>query len=241
MRKLVIGDIHSGLKALQQVLHRAEVQNDDLLVFLGDYVDGWSEAAETVDFLIELKSTHKCIFIRGNHDELCRDWLLTGNDNPLWMQHGGSATKQSYERADLEKRKAHLEFYAALENYFLDEDRRLYLHAGYTNLKGVDYEYFPQYFYWDRTLWELARAVDPRLKEGDKNFPKRLTHYKEIYIGHTPLSKTGMAVPEKGANVWNLDTGAAYKGPITLMDVETKEFWQSDPVHTLYPGELGRN
>jgi len=25
------------------------------------------------------------------------------------------------------------------------------------------------------------------------------------------------------------------------MDVETKEFWQSDPVHTFYPGERGRN
>ena len=71
MRTLVIGDIHSGLKALEQVLHRAAVSKEDKLIFLGDYVDGWSQALETVDFLIELEKTHNCIYLRGNHDELC--------------------------------------------------------------------------------------------------------------------------------------------------------------------------
>ncbi len=241
MRKLVIGDIHSGLRALKQVLERAKVQKEDRLIFLGDYVDAWSEAVETVDYLIDLKKTHNCILIRGNHDELCKDWLTTGKDNPQWLAHGGMATKKSYQKADQQKIDAHLEFYDSLENYFLDKDKRLYLHAGFTNLKGVEFEYFQQYFYWDRTLWELARAVNPQLRRGDDYFPMRLTHYNEIFIGHTPLSKIGTAIPANGANVWNVDTGAAFKGPLTLMDVETKEFWQSDPVHKLYQGELGRN
>ena len=50
-RTLVIGDIHAAKKALVQVLDRADVQADDQLIFLGDYVDAWSEAVETVDFL----------------------------------------------------------------------------------------------------------------------------------------------------------------------------------------------
>jgi serine/threonine protein phosphatase 1 len=87
----------------------------------------------------------------------------------------------------------------------------------------------------------MACALNPNLQRGDKDFPKRLTNYKEIFIGHTPISKTGHATPQKRANVWNVDTGAAFKGPLTIMDVDTKEFWQSDPVHTLYPGEKGRN
>ena len=49
-RTLVIGDIHAVKKALVQVLERAELQADDQLIFLGDYVDAWSEAVETVDF-----------------------------------------------------------------------------------------------------------------------------------------------------------------------------------------------
>lgn len=241
MRKLVIGDIHSGLKALKQLLVRAEVTLEDHLIFLGDYVDSWSDAFETVEFLIALGNTHRCTFIRGNHDELCREWMLTGKENPQWLAHGGIATRDSYLRAGKEKWESHLLFYKNLKNTLLDDGNRLFLHAGFTNLKGIAYEYFDQLFYWDRTLWELARSLHPGLSPESPNYPKRLTHYKEIFIGHTPLSKIGHAEPTNYANVWNVDTGAAFKGPLTIMDIETKEYWQSDPVYTFYPNENGRN
>ncbi|TAI47740.1 metallophosphoesterase family protein [Flagellimonas allohymeniacidonis] len=241
MRTLVIGDVHSGLYALEQLLERAQVTQKDQLIFLGDYVDAWSTAVETVDFLIGLKQNYNCKFIRGNHDELCKEWLLTQKENPQWLAHGGAATRASYLQTDKETWHSHVEFYDALENYYLSEDNRLFVHAGFTNLKGVDFEYFDQLFYWDRTLWELAKAIDSKLSPSDEDFPKRLSHYTEIFIGHTPISKTGEVLPKKAANVWNVDTGAAFKGKLTLMDVNTKEFWQSDPVHTFYPGERGRN
>jgi len=241
MRTLVVGDIHSGLRALEQVMDKANVTPRDHIIFLGDYVDAWSTAVETVDFLIELKDSFNCTFIRGNHDELCRDWLLTQKDNPQWLAHGGTATRQSYLDADRDKWERHLQFYADLENYYLAEDNRLYLHAGYTNLKGIDFEYFVQSYYWDRTLWELATALNPELEPTHPKYPKRLTHYKEVFIGHTPLSKTQVVKPQRAANVWNVDTGAAFKGGLTILDVETKEYWQSEPVHTFYPGERGRN
>ena len=241
MRTLVVGDIHSGLRALEQVMDKANVTPRDHIIFLGDYVDAWSTAVETVDFLIELKDSFNCTFIRGNHDELCRDWLLTQKDNPQWLAHGGTATRQSYLDADRDKWERHLQFYADLENYYLAEDNRLYLHAGYTNLKGIDFEYFVQSYYWDRTLWELATALNPELDPTHPKYPKRLTPYKEVFIGHTPLSKTQVVKPQRAANVWNVDTGAAFKGGLTILDVETKEYWQSEPVHTFYPGERGRN
>ena len=241
MRTLVIGDVHSGLRALEQLMQRAQVTPQDHLIFLGDYVDAWSTAVETVDFLIELNKRYNCTFIRGNHDELCREWLLTKRENPQWLAHGGTATRDSYLQHGRKDWQSHLDFYAQLRNHYLDEANRLFVHAGYTNLKGIEFEYFDQLFYWDRTLWELAKALDPELKPGDEKFPKRLVHYNEIFIGHTPLSKTGLTVPQRGANVWNVDTGAAFKGALTMMDVDTKEFWQSDPVPALYPGERGRN
>ncbi len=241
MATYVIGDIHSGLKALQQVLDRVGLTTKDHLIFLGDYVDSWSEAFETVEYLIALEKKYHCTFLRGNHDELCRNWMLTGEDNPQWLAHGGKATKTSYQSIAKTNWEKHLDFFASLKNYHLDAENRLFLHAGFTNLKGIAHEYFEKSFYWDRTLWELANALDPNLEEGMAGFPQRLTHYNEIFIGHTPLSKTGVAEPKRSANVWNLDTGAAFKGPLTLMDIDTKEFWQSDPVHLLYPAENGRN
>jgi len=240
-RILAIGDIHSGLKALEQVLYRAKVTTEDHLIFLGDYVDGWSQAVETINFLIELKKTHQCTFIRGNHDELCKSWLTEGRDNPLWYEHGGEATVRSYAKSDQQTKDLHIDFYSRLENYYLDQEKRLFLHAGFTNLRGIEFEYFTKTFYWDRTLWELVLALNPELSIGHNYYPQRLTHYSEIYIGHTPVTRIGETTPQNAANVWNVDTGAAFKGPLSIIDVNTKEVWQSDPVYTFYPNEIGRN
>ncbi len=240
-RTYVIGDIHSGLKALQQLLDRLPLAQGDTLVFLGDYVDGWSQAVETIDFLLELKTRYPCIFLKGNHDELCYEWLFEGKDNPLWHLHGGRATMASYQKASVGTKADHKVFYNTLRPYYIDAQNRLFLHAGFTNLKGVEHEYFAKTFYWDRTLWELALSLNPKLDHNDAVYPKRLTHYKEIFIGHTPVTRLGLTTPQQAANVWNIDTGAAFRGPLTALDVSTKEYWQSDPVHSFYPGEKGRN
>ena len=72
-------------------------------------------------------------------------------------------------------------------------------------------------------------------------YPARLKLFSEIYIGHTPVTRLGETMPLQCANVWNIDTGAAFKGPLSVIDVDTKEVWQSDPVYKFYPSEKGRN
>lgn len=61
-RTLVVGDIHGGLKALKQALERANVTDKDKLIFLGDYVDGWSESSQVINALIEL-SQNKSVYL----------------------------------------------------------------------------------------------------------------------------------------------------------------------------------
>jgi len=36
------------------------------------------------------------------------------------------------------------------------------------------------------------------------------------------------------ASVWNIDTGAAFKSPLSIINIDTKENWQSVPVWELY-------
>ncbi|SFU60435.1 serine/threonine protein phosphatase 1 [Pustulibacterium marinum] len=241
MRTLVIGDIHGGYRALLQILERANVTEDDKLIFLGDYVDGWSESPKVIAKLIELRSTNECIFMQGNHDELLLDYFQSETKNDMWFMHGGGASVAAYEKLSKEELAIHIDFLSNLQHYYIDDEKRLFIHAGFTNLHGVDFEYFPKLYYWDRTLWELALAIDPSLEKDDIRYPKRLLHYKEIFIGHTPLTRIGESTPQNRANVWNVDTGAAYKNPLTIMDVDTKEYWQSDNVNDLYPEEKGRN
>lgn len=241
MRTLVIGDIHGGLRAMHQIMERAKVTKKDTLIFLGDYVDGWSQSPQVIDYLIELNKTNNCHFIRGNHDELLLHWLKDSKDNVTWYQHGGEATVLAYDDVTEEIKKRHVEFLQSLEDHFLDDKNRLFIHAGFTNMNGIDFEYFPKLFYWDRTLWETALALDKNMKTTDLLYPKRFKLYNEIYIGHTPVSRIGKTIPVQMANIWNIDTGAAFKGPLTIMDVDTKEFWQSEPLDFLYPNEKGRN
>lgn len=243
-RTLVIGDIHGGLRALHQIMERANVTTNDTLIFLGDYVDGWSQSPQVLDFLMDLGSKQNCIFIRGNHDELLLDWLL-GNfenfDESMWFKHGGEATVMAYSNVSDVTKKKHIEFLKSLQNYYLDEQNRLFIHAGFTNMNGVGYEYFPKLFYWDRTLWETALALNENVDKNSLFYPRRFTLYNEIYIGHTPVTRIGQTIPIKKACIWNVDTGAAFKGPLTIMDINSKEFWQSEPLNHLYPTEKGRN
>ena len=241
MRTLVIGDIHGAYLPLMQALDRARISPLDTLIFLGDYVDGWSQSPEVIEYLINLRSSYNCIFLRGNHDDLCLNWLNTQQHNSLWLKNGGQSTIEAYKRITQPTLQHHQSFLETLPSYHLDSENRLFVHAGFTNLNGVNFEYFPEMLYWDRTLWEMAMALNPRMSPKDPAYPKRLLIYNEIFIGHTPTTRMGITIPMNAANVWNIDTGAAYKGPVTVMNVETKEFWQSDDAYTFYPTENGRN
>lgn len=241
MSTFVVGDIHGGLRALLQVLERVPYGPNDRFVFLGDYVDGWSDAAATVEFLTDFHSKQSCVFIRGNHDYLLTQHLKVNSNNPMWLASGGAITKSNYSSLDSKDKDRHLDFLENLVNYHIDQNNRLYVHAGFTNVHGPEHEFYPNLVYWDRTLWESACSLDPNLAADDLRYPKRLKLFKEIYIGHTPVTKIGKTGVVNFANVWNIDTAAAYKGSLSIIDVDTKEVYKSDPVWELYPGESGRN
>ncbi|MEO1029858.1 MAG: metallophosphoesterase family protein [Bacteroidota bacterium] len=240
-RTLAIGDIHGGLRALTQMLERAQVTEDDTLIFLGDYVDGWSESAQVIERLMALSKTNTCIFIKGNHDVWCEHWLADGTINDVWYLHGGKETIASYEGFSEDQKRTHLNFFEYMPLYHLDDEKRLFLHAGFTSMHGVEREVRRETFYYDRTLWEMALIMDKRIAKNSELYPNRLKHYKEIYIGHTPTLNYRRYEPMNAINVWNVDTGAAFTGKLSAIDIDTKAIFQSDMLPDLYPNEKGRN
>lgn len=262
-RTLVCGDIHGGLKALHQVIDRCNVKfTEDRLIFLGDYVDGWTESAEVIDFLINLQKImgDRVIFIEGNHDIWCKDWLNKGAIHPYWLNNGGEVTKDSYLRnPNFLTSNEHKKFFRTLHPYYIDGQNRGYVHGGFTSRKGLGHEKYQGVYSWDRDFWNLCMLSHGRVHEGGTDSVRRFEKHKEIFIGHTSTtfwkckphypeyqndrqkSKSGpITVPMNRCNVWNLDTGAGWDGKLTIMDVDTKEFWQSDFVEDLYPNEKGR-
>lgn len=240
-----IGDIHGAHKAFKQCLKRSEFnKKEDTLIQLGDVVDGWSEVYECVE---ELLTIPNLIAIKGNHDEWFNEYLQTGQHGSQWTQ-GADATKKSYGERSFMIPEPHEKFFRTQLPYYIDDQNRCFVHGGFNrhftmkeNQASCEYM-----FWWDRDLWASAlsyKAMDKGLVYLSE--PKELKFkikddFKEIFIGHTTTINWKTTEPMKAANIWNLDTGAGFKGKLTIINVETKEYFQSDLVDKLYPYEKGR-
>ena len=261
-RTLVIGDIHGGLRALEEVLVLCGYDKEyDKLIFLGDYVDGWSESAELVEFLLDIakQAVYEPVFLRGNHDEWCTVWMNTGFAKREWLTQGGASTFESYAKMFEGKIPSeHVAFFYKLVNYYIDDQNRGFVHGGFSSKLGLGNDFHESTYYWDRDLWQLALLSNGRIHEGGSPQSRRFEQHKEIYIGHTTTRMWGVkpkypeyndpnqakngpiTVPMNRCNIWNLDTGGGWGGKLTIMDIDTKEYWQSDFVKNLYPEEKGR-
>lgn len=240
-RTFVVGDMHGAFKALQQLMERINVQASDRFIFLGDYVDGWSQSSEIIQWAIAFGEQQECIFLKGNHDEDCRHWLQTGAVSQSWLAHGGGATIDSYAAVPGNEKEQHLHFFETLRYYYVDDHNRLFIHAGFSNRRGPQHERYPDNVTWDRSLLETALALDKSMAKTSPFYPKRLLLFNEIYIGHTPTTGYGTNLPLQAANLWNMDTGAAFAGKLSAIEINSKQIYQSDTVMNFYPDEKGRN
>lgn len=240
MKKFVIGDVHGNNRALLQCLEKSGFDKEnDKLISLGDIADGWSEVPQCVETLLSIKNL---VAIRGNHDVWCYDWFEYGRMPVIWTQQGGQATIDAYVRTEKLTEDSHKAFWKNQIDWYIDDENRLFIHAGWDYRLGfpdgaslpVNAGSVARECHWDRSLIQGALSAF-----GTNNRPtgkfNPLEQFKEVYIGHTAMNG-----PIQCGNLWNLDTGAGWNGRLTIMDIDTKEFWQSDPSNELYPNEIGR-
>lgn len=266
-RTLVMGDIHGGYKAMLQVLKRANFdKNTDLLIQLGDVSDGWPETVECVGYLLTLPNL---ISITGNHDVWTYEYLNFGTEATMHVNQGGKATIESYKNAMLndEEYRKHVKFFRNQSPFYIDDENRGFVHGGFQSRLGLGHDPFRSNYWWDRDLITLANMMhkdyiaenlDIDLDIDGPSHATRFLKHKEIYIGHTATTmyknkphlpewsdsnqpKSGnIIIPMNRCNIWNLDTGAGFSGKLSVMDIDTKEYWQSDFVSDLYPNSKGR-
>jgi len=99
-RRFCVGDIHGAYLALIQVLVKSKFDyENDILICLGDVVDGWPQTKECLDELMKIKNL---VLLRGNHD----DWAIDAYNEVMvdgvldsefdsWYTQGGKETIES--------------------------------------------------------------------------------------------------------------------------------------------------
>ncbi len=238
MKKFVIGDIHGNFKALKQCLKASKFNYDeDKLIVLGDTCDGFPDVKECFDELLKVKNL---VYILGNHDEWAYEWYGQGKGDMaympkhIWTSQGGRATLKSY---GLSMPEAHKDLLKNAKLYHVEydyDDVYVFMHGGLNpNQKNMEKQ-DRDVLLWDRDLVQNARWKNNQRPDF------RYAGFDRIYVGHTTTQYYGTTDPLKYCNVFMLDTGAGWSGKLTIMDIESGEFWQSYLARELYPEAEGR-
>jgi serine/threonine protein phosphatase 1 len=230
-------DAHGSYKAMLQCLERSGFNNEeDILYFNGDIVDGFPQTRECINLLLEIKNL---VYICGNHDQWAVEYytgiLPEGSDSfRSWQHHGGLATRQSYNMQPMPKN--HLDFLLQSKLYHITDDNILFVHAGFDTTKNIEQQDS------ESLLWNRSFALH-YYNLHIENYIFKIDQFKEVYIGHTPTIglDSNQTTPLHMGNIIMMDTGACFKGKLSIMDIDTKEVWQSDNSMLLYPDHKGRN
>ena len=229
MRRFVIGDIHGAHKALVQCLHQSGFNYDrDLLISLGDVCDGWPETKQCIDELLQIKNL---IVTLGNHDQWALDWMHFGLKPSSWLSQGGRQTVESY--SDGKVPKEHIHFLENAKPYYLSEQNELFVHAGIDTRKSLE-EQDLQTLLFDRSFY--YSVMEDHMEDGNTPFTK----YKKVFLGHSPIHREGYLRPLKIAEVILMDTGAAWNGTLSMMDIDSGEVFVSEKPVNMYPKGSGR-
>jgi len=224
MTTYAIGDIHGAYKAMMQCFERSEFDyKKDRLIVMGDVCDGYPDVKECIDELLKIKN---CDLVIGNHDMWALDWALHGDKPEIWTSQGGDRTMASYSDGPMPQ--AHIDFLKSGE-LWIERDDQVFVHGGFNPDVSLN-SHNAQALVWDRTLLDMAwkKQIDGRKCQ--------LGRYKDIFVGHTTTELYSTLQPIHACNVWNLDTGAGWSGKLTIMEVDTKEYWQSDLTPGIYGG-----
>ena len=225
-RHLAIGDIHGCDTALRTLLEFVQLQNDDVIIALGDYVNRGPGTYSVIEILLELKSDYEVHCLRGNHELM----LLSAKDDPgqylTFMRVGGDRTIDSYPNLGRDDEfpelipVEHWEFFEQQLLPYFETDTHFFVHAGaYAEIPLADQPDFM--LYWEK--W---------------NDPPKHESGKVMVCGHTS-QKSGL--PLFNGNAICIDTWAFGGAWLSCLHAESGKIWQANEnaeTRTLWLDEL---
>lgn len=225
MRTFAIGDIHGHTGALDALLEALPAAEDDLLIFLGDYVDKGPDVPGTLDRLIEIAASRRAIFLRGNHDQLMLDAKAsTALHLPGWECLSGGDPLRSYGSGTTRKLlrdvpEAHWTFLKDTCRNHHETDDYIFVHAGITPDRRPAEETL------DNLQWQKLHHAQPHGSG------------RTVICGHT-AQKSG-EIADLGHTIC-IDTGISHGRRLTALALDTFEFWQTSRDGKMFSGKLDR-
>lgn len=167
-KKYVVSDIHGCFETFYALVQKIDLQKDDRLFLLGDYMSRGPKSKEVIDFILQLVGEGYSIYsLKGNHEDLA--------------QTGYGLRKYNMLDADGKPIDRYMQFFADLYYYIELEDTFL-VHAGFNFESDNPFEDY------ESMLWTKKnyRRVNP-------NPRKRIIHGHFI----KPLDNIQAAVQNK--------------------------------------------
>ena len=224
MRTLAIGDIHGCSYLLDALLAAASPTPDDLVVFLGDYVDRGPDSRGVLDRVIALGLTHRVVGLRGNHEIMMLRARTDASWYRTWSQCGGLQTLGSYGAnpgrtgtlADVPE--AHWKFMAETCGDWYETADAVFVHAN------------------------LAPGVPMEEQAEQMLFWEPLSREKPIHHAGGKLAVCGHAAQKSGeildlGTAVGIDTFAYGGGRLTCLHVESGHYWQADALGRIHEGD----
>jgi serine/threonine protein phosphatase 1 len=213
-----VGDIHGHAAELDTLLNHItktrNVSEDDLIIFVGDYIDRGPQSKQVIDRLLELRRTWpQTIFLRGNHEDMLLGFLgLGGEGGEFYLKNGGAEFFASYDLepvgslVELRARlpAEHLHFFTSLE-YGVILAEFLFVHAGVAPKRKLSQQ-TPSDLLWIRKEFiQSPHAIG-----------------KTVVFGHTAFNQIHIELPYR----IGIDTGVAYGNKLSVVELVHGELFQ---------------
>lgn len=242
-RILAIGDVHAAYDELLSLWKKLAVTDEDLVIFLGDYLYGLGDKnLETLHWILEHRKQKNIIFLRGNVDETYLHHLFDKHGKIFPWRNKGVAL-------DIKT--------AAIREPFLPREILDFL----TNLPNFHCETVggKKYFFCHAGV-KVDTPLEEQTKEYLTNHPELESFYENysgeavIVVGHKSPKKMRARIPRlfkscsrnidadkplkvPNRNILMLDTNAKEGSFLSCVDVISGEFWQSGKSVTAAPIE----
>ena len=220
-RTIAVGDIHGCSRALRALADAVDPRPEDVLVFLGDYIDRGPDSRGVLEQVMDLAERCIVVPLLGNHEEMLLAALSDREALRRWLSCGGTATVRSYGWTPGRRRgladlfpEEHLFFLRACQPYY-ETGTHIFVHAGY--LPDLPMGQQPG----AALRWRVTDAKTQPHCSG-----------KVAVVGHT-MQRSGEVLDLGFLKC--IDTNCHRGGWLTAVDVEAGKVWQADSQGRLRP------